>query len=947
MKNLTKILMLTIMLALAAGIANAAMWVKNANNCPDVYQSVNCVPNKVCGYDTITHCADPATTNASIPGTVNTDSAQYNSSLTGGYVLDCVKNAATCTPWVCQRDDTCYNTVHRATTCTGGTTTFTCSATCVSGYEACDGSTTDGDGCEILDGEGNSDCIGSIPAHNNYLSTGCFCNCNAANQACNNGQVRNDTDGCEITTGSSPYPNSSSQYPNAVYGAACSFSCQSASYNNCDGNQLNGCEIFNTEACTVTSNGGAGTCTGCGATGTDINGNSCACQQEPVKTFYTSTYVNYTSTKPLLYGQQLGTGQLLNLSNGSSVSFAITNGACLQFKDGTTMCSSGTTGGASLWTQTGNNISNTNSGNVGIGTTNPQTKLHVNSSGTTAIQIEGGAGAEPFIQFTQNGVNKNYIQYRNAGYTEYYGNASFIVGNVGIGTSTPTYKFEIYGSAGSGGVARIGSQDYGSTTVLSVAPGNVFFDAAGIVGGRMTINGTTGNVGIGTTSPGNKLSLSLSPNDFTKGIDFVDVNGQYPARINYGSAGGLASGWGLDFQVPTGATTVTTPLSIRGNGNVGIGTTNPSVKLYVNDTSTSSQIIVDTSGARGSSINFRKSGSSYGTVGMAGQVEGNSDNNMSLFAETGNGIKFYTGGSGTAKGIWDTNGNVGIGTTSPAAKLQVEAGNIYIKDPSDSTVRSIYFVPSDNSGRNYISGYQTGTPANDYLQIGTMYGSVRINTNAGEIVRVTAGGNVGIGTTTPSTKLHVSGGNALFDNVAIGSGADVNSGLRIVAPISTTHYNWMIGAQQNINAGFEITPSTAVGGTTFSTPAVTILAGGNVGIGTTTPTTGHLQVQGTNPGQQIFSVSTATSGTNYGIDAEATGTGTVTSNTGGYFVASGGATNYGIYIYSPPAGANNYALYSNSAAQSYFAGKLTVNSNISVNNAISSPTGNVVIIIGT
>ena len=47
----------------------------------------------------------------------------------------------------------------------------------------------------------------------------------------------------------------------------------------------------------------------------------------------------------------------------------------------------------------------------------------------------------------------------------------------------------------------------------------------------------------------------------------------------------------------------------------------------------------------------------------------------------------------------------------------------------------------------------------------------------------------------------------------------------------TTKYNWMIAAQQNVNNALEITPSSAAGGSTFSTPAVTVLSSGNVGIG--------------------------------------------------------------------------------------------------------------------
>ena len=72
-------------------------------------------------------------------------------------------------------------------------------------------------------------------------------------------------------------------------------------------------------------------------------------------------------------------------------------------------------------------------------------------------------------------------------------------------------------------------------------------------------------------------------------------------------------------------------------------------------------------------------------------------------------------------------------------------------------------------------------------------------------------GNVGIGTTGPGAKLAVAGGDFLVNNNVSG---DANSGLRIVSNVATTHINWKIGAQ-SLFSGFEITPSTAVGGTTF------------------------------------------------------------------------------------------------------------------------------------
>jgi hypothetical protein len=80
---------------------------------------------------------------------------------------------------------------------------------------------------------------------------------------------------------------------------------------------------------------------------------------------------------------------------------------------------------------------------------------------------------------------------------------------------------------------------------------------------------------------------------------------------------------------------------------------------------------------------------------------------------------------------------------------------------------------------------------------------------------------------------------------AVGSAADSNLRLRT----GSTKYSWLIASQNNV-AGFEITPSTAVGGTTYSTPAFTILPTGNVGIGTTSPSN-KLTTIGSETGTQI------------------------------------------------------------------------------------------------
>jgi len=93
-------------------------------------------------------------------------------------------------------------------------------------------------------------------------------------------------------------------------------------------------------------------------------------------------------------------------------------------------------------------------------------------------------------------------------------------------------------------------------------------------------------------------------------------------------------------------------------------------------------------------------------------------------------------------------------------------------------------------------------------------------------------------------------------------------------------------------------------------------------------------------GEALFTEVTATSGDNYGADFEATGIG-ATSNTGLFLTASGGTTNYGLYIQSPPSGTNNYSIYSNSPAKSYFVGSISqssliLNATISDVNASNS-----------
>lgn len=125
------------------------------------------------------------------------------------------------------------------------------------------------------------------------------------------------------------------------------------------------------------------------------------------------------------------------------------------------------------------------------------------------------------------------------------------------------------------GMTRIGADsDYGTSTVASFAPGTIFFDAPGVIGGRLTILGSNGNVGIGTTAPAQKLDV----NGAVKMTGFQLGNAAVAGQVLTadGSGGGT-------WQYPS-----TYPWTLSGTdiynlnvGKIGIGTATPQTLLDV------------------------------------------------------------------------------------------------------------------------------------------------------------------------------------------------------------------------------------------------------------------------------------------------------------------------------------------------------------------------------
>ena len=170
----------------------------------------------------------------------------------------------------------------------------------------------------------------------------------------------------------------------------------------------------------------------------------------------------------------------------------------------------------------------------------------------------------------------------------------------------------------------------------------------------------------------------------------------------------------------------------------------------------------------------------------------------------------------------DQDGNVGIGTTSPDAQLEISnptattgaGGATFRLTRADSTsvagdpVGTIEFYSTDADGPK-TTAYIKSMSEELYGRKGSLaFGtSVTNNTDAVEAMRIDSLGNVGIGTTSPSSKLQVAGGIQMADDTATASAAKVgtlkyrvsgnNSYVDMCMQTGATTYAWINIVQNN------------------------------------------------------------------------------------------------------------------------------------------------------
>jgi hypothetical protein len=235
-------------------------------------------------------------------------------------------------------------------------------------------------------------------------------------------------------------------------------------------------------------------------------------------------------------------------------------------------------------------------GNLGIGTTTPTSKLQVQAAGYGITQTNGAVTVGSYI--TTAGGGSGWFGTRSNHPLNFFANDSLArmtltpAGNVGIGTTAPTYPLEVNGNAlftpgGSGGVIQFGTPN--TETGMSIAGligrADVRYDGTTLKlvvnsggGPPSSLNGitinNTGRVGIGTNTPQAKFNVvgtSWFQGDTTP----------LPATAGKGVLIGFSGEFGYVSAFDYGAFVPKNLLLNLGGGNVGIGTTNPQAKLDV------------------------------------------------------------------------------------------------------------------------------------------------------------------------------------------------------------------------------------------------------------------------------------------------------------------------------------------------------------------------------
>jgi hypothetical protein len=433
-------------------------------------------------------------------------------------------------------------------------------------------------------------------------------------------------------------------------------------------------------------------------------------------------------------------------------------------------------------------LSLTSTSLFGIGTTTPNAKLDVSGS----LNISGSGTQIPF-QITSGPASLMYVS--SSGNIGIRTNTPFSdiptigTGSIDLGNSNSSIYaggYAILGKTNANGYGAVGSNYYlDNSNALRRRTGDHVSAITFNVGGFDFQSAGTGGVG-SSVSFATLASLNNSGN-FTIGNSSTSLG----ARVGIKGSGATSATTALLVQ----NSTTSASLSVLDNGNVGIGTSASAYPLEIR-TSTVGLVVGNTGGNGSMYVGANTSAAVWSGWASTGPFINSGDGNRSIHLQsTGNananinigttfesGYKLQVTGSAPSGSLnvnntlYVSGSNVGIGTSSPTANLQIGNGstgaiNLYIGGGVGSDQTIGFNVNGNQVYHNIVSNGTTGEfRFNAGASGGGHFLTFRTGGNT-ERMRITSTGNVGIGTTSPLYNLDVSGSGRFTSDVNItGSG---------------------------------------------------------------------------------------------------------------------------------------------------------------------------------
>ena len=429
---------------------------------------------------------------------------------------------------------------------------------------------------------------------------------------------------------------------------------------------------------------------------------------------------------------------------------------------------------------------------------------------------------------SQSGTLDDRYLMLNSGNDPVTGGLNITGGNVGIGTTSPGDELSIVDTSGSAGtsITAAGNAFLVLDSNVGGTSGNqlsfIDFKSNGTVKGNISLNeGVTGqplelnsatsndvvvaagggNVGIGVASgPSEKLEVAGNVNVIGGGNLLMQTG----ARVQFGTsdAASVIGEHGSSGYLALAANNE--HMRILANGNIGVGTSAPSMLL-------------DVRGA--SNPQIKVSATNTGTNSAGLYIENQGQRNWQIWADRSS-DQLRIGHNNRASTVLTiTDSRVGIGETNPGNKLVVRGNAVFGPDNTTAQYQGISLQNGKDSSAGIATGFidfrnnldvadthifaDHNTDGSSTIILGTTPAGARNSDRRSEKMRITGNGNVGIGTSNPSTKVEISDSSPalrLSDSATIGTSGrkagaiefyqnDASGGAGIGSSITAYHVN--------------------------------------------------------------------------------------------------------------------------------------------------------------